>query len=145
MRLKNIYIFVKTIYKKDSRDYKAIMKILVAQLRELSIVDEFKSHGNYICSQNEVFILSHSNKITSSKSSHILCSPVMYCIEFLAMIYLVEYIVYCLFMILPLVQIHDGLVFASSKELSINDINSFNLVFSNVVEQKINIPLSIEI
>lgn len=132
------------IYKKDSQDYKSIMKILVAQLGELAIVHEFKSHGNFICSRDEVFILSHSNKITSSEVSHILSSPCMCSVETLAMTYLAEYIAYCPFMILPLCIIHDGLVFACSKKLSEDEINSFNLGFSKFVKKKINIPLPIE-
>lgn len=132
------------VHPKGSDEFKALMKVLINILAELPIVLEFKSHGNFISSEKEVFIPSHSGKITSSGSNHILASPCICAVESFTMTYLIEYIAVCRFEILPLTSIHDGLNRASPKELSLADLEEFDLGFATFVEAKRGIPLPIE-
>lgn len=135
---------VEELYPKDSKEFKAMMIALTKILKVLPIVCEFKKHGNFIHSKKEVYILSHSNKITSTGSSHILCSPVMCGVESLIMTYLMEYVAFSPFEILPLAGIHDGIALASLKELSASQLDSFDVGFSDFVNRKIDIQAPIE-
>lgn len=135
---------VDAIYEKDFPEYKTTMKYLIPQLANLPIVKEFREHGDFISSEEKVYLLTNNSPVTSSGSKHILSSPVMCSVESLAMTYLMEYIFECHHDILLLTTIHDGMALFSPNNLDSDALDLFNLNFSKFVEKRLGIPLPIE-
>lgn len=141
---KHINGLVAQLYSKDSKEFKALMKVLLLALAELPIVKEFKLHRTFITSLSEVYTVTHGNKIISTGSRHILSSPVLCGVETLAITFLVEYFGTCNNRFLPLASIHDGVTWASQTELSFDELLVFHQSFSKFLQDKFQVPVPIE-
>lgn len=136
--------FLEALFPGGSDQYKKLLPILVNVLKNLPIVKEFYHHGKFISSKKAVYILTHSDEIRSTNSSHILNSPVLCSLETFIMTYLVEFIGSLDGLYLPLSTQHDGTLLGSMKKLTADDMADLNAGFSDFLQDRIGISLPIE-
>lgn len=132
-------------YPPNGEDYNYYMKILINILSKSPIVREYHSLSKEMHKEKRVYLVTNKLPAINSEVPHKLNSKVMCAVETCMMTYLVEYIYRQNKELLPLVIIHDGIIFASRRIISQDELREFNEGFKRMTMSLFKTEVPIEI